>query len=139
MKVTIDKVQPGTGKVSSVVVLTPAREEGKPPVRKVLKHWTDIPFKDKLIVGAEVDIKTAERDNIEKTAKERWLTEVDGIGEKAAKTGGGGGFKSTPKTPQEIHSASICGIIKSGIEAAMDKKTLEPYFTAYWEQMERAK
>lgn len=137
MKVTIEKVQPGTGKVSSVVVLIPANGT-KPATSATLKHWTETPFKDKLVVGAEVDIKTAERDGYNNGPKERWLTEVDGIGEKAAKTGGGG-FKSTPKTPQEIHSASICGIIKSGIEAAMDKKTLEPYFTAYWEQMERAK
>jgi hypothetical protein len=34
---------------------------------------------------------------------------------------GGGGFRpSAPKTPVEIHSASVCGIIKSAIEKGGD-------------------
>ncbi len=138
MQMTIEKVQPGTGKVSTVVVSIPAKEEGKPPTKATLKHWTEAPLKEKLTPGAVVNAKTEERPGYNGAPPERWLVEVDGVGEKAARQGGGGGgggFKSTPKTPAEIHSSCIAGIIKSGLDAAMPPATVSEYLDLYWKQM----
>lgn len=100
---------------------------------KVVKWWKDSAFNDKLANGVTVDMKVETkpaRNNPD--TQETWVLEVDGVGAKAKfGGGGGGGFKSAPKSREEIHSASVCGVIKSCIEAAMDTETAQKYIELY--------
>lgn len=75
---------------------------------------------DDLVI--EIKEETDQRDG--STYNIAW---VKSFGKKAGGGGGGGGGKGyVPKTPEEIHSASICGVVKSGLELCAQQGITDP-------------
>ena len=105
--------------------------EAKPEVK--IKVWKSAPFKDALVVGAEAEATFRTEPAKGTYPESKWLASWGGVAEAAEKkfSGGGGGFKSTPKSPQEIHSASIAGIIKSCIEHSLPPSDVDAWVDAY--------
>lgn len=127
MSAILDLNQVGTYKSSIKIAKTPEIGEARKPVfldiegqQKKLKFWPD--QKEKFLLPldagtegeAEIEVKSRV-DNNGDTVIEAWLKSFGGSKPKYG-GGGGGGRQFTPKTPEEIHSASICGIVKSCIE-----------------------
>lgn len=106
-----------------------------------LKYWVSDSFSSKIIEGAtaEVEIEPKTTDY----GDENWIKTLDGEGARGGNRGGGGGGRSNyqPKTPLEIHSSCVAGVIKS----CLDNSIIEPakinaiLDQCYWAQMEKAK
>lgn len=84
-----------------------------------IKVWTKTADGMGLKIGHKFDaleIEGKENDYNGEISVERWFVEPPKAG--GFKGGGGGGFGRSyvPKTSEEIHSASLCGLIKSAIE-----------------------
>lgn len=79
-----------------------------------------------LVVGATDD---ADIEKKEGTKGEEFF--LNSFGPKKFGGGGGGRPMNAPKTPAEIHSASLCGIIKSCIEHGKDHKAAEEWIALY--------
>lgn len=77
------------------------------------KFWLGDAFADAIVQDIPLDIEVQKKPDKD-GKEERWITSVNGV--TAKKQTGGGGFKGNPKSREEIHSASICGILKSCIE-----------------------
>ena len=81
--------------------------------------WSNVA--EKIGVGesaeAEIECKEEKGYNGGPNFNLLWLNTFGEVGKRTggAKGGRGGGY--TPKTPEEIHSASVCGIIKSCVES----------------------
>lgn len=80
--------------------------------------WLGDAFAGQLTDGAEVEMKTEERESKREAGKmERWITEVNGQGPKKAGgyAGGGGGYKGQPKDDEAIVAQVI---LKEACETA---------------------
>lgn len=100
---------------------------------KSLKSWKKNNFSTELTEGAtgEMVIEVKETEWQGESRLEFW---VKSFGGDKPKGGGGGGSRGyTPKSAAEIHSSSICGILKSAIEFHPDgwKKVAEEAIGVY--------
>lgn len=112
-------------------------EQGQPAD---MRFWADEAFAELIVVGTECDIKGEKRPQKNDPSKEDyWVKSVNGTEGKAPKSGGGGGYKQAPKTAQEIHSASICGILKSCIESKLDTTQATNWVEVYLLSMAKVK
>lgn len=95
-----------------------------------LKWWVSSAFNEKLVEGAvvaiEIEVKKDKND-----ADEHWVKTVDGVGEKGGAKGGFAGKSYTPKSREEIHAASLSGIIKSCIEHGQTIDTAKKWLDLY--------
>jgi hypothetical protein len=110
-----------------------------------LKCWKDKKFGTPLQEGAEasaeVEVKAGKNGN------EGWINSFGGVVQGQRGGGGGGGRQFTPKTPAEIHSASLCGCVKTAFEYAAVRgitdfgeigKLADLAFAAYWRGIAKA-
>lgn len=84
--------------------------------QKKLKFWKKNSFSVELTDGAEAELVVEVKEE-EYNGEKLLVPWVKSFGGDKPKGGGGGGSRSyTPKSAAEIHSSSVCGILKSAIE-----------------------
>lgn len=106
---------------------------------KAVKFWASGPEKwgaeFKEGVTADATFETVKSQNPEYPEDQKFLKTWGGLKPRAA--GGGGGYKQVPKSFAEIHSASVCGIIKSCIENQVELKGIPAYISMYFDSMRK--